>query len=148
MTEVRNKLMALFVGMIVAALLFVVLFETGVCEDGVLAGVNPQMEFAFLTVMELLTIAMIPLALRLLKFKNIENELRERHLEALKKWGALRLLLLELPLVLNTLFYYLFLNTSFGYIAIILLICMVFVYPSEPRCTAEAFLNEEEDVEK
>lgn len=148
MTEVRNKLMALFVGMIVAALLFVVLFETGVCEDGVLAGVNPQMEFAFLTVMELLTIAMIPLALRLLKFKNIENELRERHLEALKKWGALRLLLLELPLVLNTLFYYLFLNTSFGYMAIILLICMVFVYPSEPRCAAEAFLNEEEDVEK
>ena len=143
MTEVRNKLMALFVGIIVAALLIVVLFETGV-----LAGVNPQMEFAFLTVMELLTIAMIPLALRLLKFKNIENELRERHLEALKKWGALRLLLLELPLVLNTLFYYLFLNTSFGYMAIILLICMVFVYPSEPRCAAEAFLNEEEDVEK
>lgn len=148
MTEVRNKLLALFVGMIVAALLIVVLFETGVCEDGVLTGVNPQVEFAFLTVMELLTIAMIPLALRLLKFKNIENELRERHLEALKKWGALRLLLLELPLVLNTLFYYLFLNTSFGYMAIILLICMAFVYPSEPRCAVEAFLNEEEEVEK
>ena len=140
--------MALFVGIIVAALLIVVLFETGVCEDGVLAGENPQMEFAFLTVMELLTIAMIPLALRLLKFKNIENELRERHLEALKKWGALRLLMLEVLIVLNTLFYYLFLNTSFGYMAIILLICMAFVYPSESRCAAEAFLNEEEEVEK
>ena len=38
---------------------------------------------------------------------------------------------------LNTVLYYLFMNTTFGYMAIILAICLPFVYPSEARCEAE-----------
>ena len=40
-------------------------------------------------------------------------------------------------MVVSTILYYLFLNVSFGYLAIILLISMVFVYPSLERCVSE-----------
>jgi hypothetical protein len=78
-----------------------------------------------------------------LKFKKIEADLQERHEEALLKWGVLRLSMLEVPLILNTICYYLFLNTSFGYMAIILLLCMAFVYPTKEKCNVEAFMTEE-----
>jgi hypothetical protein len=135
--------MAQFAGILTAALFFVILFETDILESGIMAGADSQVEFAILTVMELLTIGCIPLALRLLKFKKIEADLQERHEEALLKWGVLRLSMLEVPLILNTICYYLFLNTSFGYMAIILLLCMAFVYPTKEKCNVEAFMTEE-----
>jgi hypothetical protein len=136
--------MAQFAGILTAALFFVILFETDILESGIMAGADSQVEFAILTVMELLTIGCIPLALRLLKFKKIEADLQERHEEALLKWGVLRLSMLEVPLILNTICYYLFLNTSFGYMAIIVMLTMPFVCPTKARCDGEAHLNEEE----
>jgi len=143
MKHTRTVLMAQFAGILTAALFFVILFETDILESGIMAGADSQVEFAILTVMELLTIGCIPLALRLLKFKKIEADLQERHEEALLKWGVLRLSMLEVPLILNTICYYLFLNTSFGYMAIILLLCMAFVYPTKEKCNVEAFMTEE-----
>ena len=143
MKHTRTVLMAQFAGILTAALFFVILFETDILESGIMAGADSQVEFAILTVMELLTIGCIPLALRLLKFKKIEADLQERHEEALLKWGVLRLSMLEVPLILNTICYYLFLNTPFGYMAIILLLCMAFVYPTKEKCNVEAFMTEE-----
>ena len=143
MKHTRTVLMAQFAGILTAALFFVILFETDILESGIMAGADSQVEFAILTVMELLTIGCIPWALRLLKFKKIEADLQERHEEALLKWGVLRLSMLEVPLILNTICYYLFLNTSFGYMAIILLLCMAFVYPTKEKCNVEAFMTEE-----
>ena len=143
MKHTRTVLMAQFAGILTAALFFVILFETDILESGIMAGADSQVEFAILTVMELLTIGCIPLALRLLKFKKIEADLQERHEEALLKWGVLRLSMLEVPLILNTICYYLFLNTSFGYMAIILLLCMALVYPTKEKCNVEAFMTEE-----
>ena len=41
-------------------------------------------------------------------------------------------------MIANTLFYYLFgLNVTFGYMAIILLLCLLLVYPSKRRCMYE-----------
>jgi hypothetical protein len=62
---------------------------------------------------------------------------------ALRKWGVLRLSMLEVPLLANTLFYYIYMNTTFGYMAIILLICLAFVYPSMNRCLADVENTEE-----
>jgi hypothetical protein len=45
-------------------------------------------------------------------------------------------------LLANTLLYYVFMNTSFGYLAIIILLCMPFVYPSKDKCMAEAFMED------
>ena len=49
----------------------------------------------------------------------------------------LRLLLLFLPLLADTLLYYIYMNPTFGYLGIILALCLPFVYPSEGRCISE-----------
>ena len=49
----------------------------------------------------------------------------------------MRLLILEVPMVSNTYLYYMYMNTTFGYLAIILLLCLPFVFPSLNRCLAE-----------
>jgi hypothetical protein len=67
----------------------------------------------------------------------VHNDLLQRQETALMKWGQCRLAMLALPLFMNVLFYYLFMNTTFGYMGIILLLCMPFVYPSMNRCRAE-----------
>lgn len=142
MEKTRYTLLAQFVGIVTAVVVIVLFFETGILEEGILVDSNSHVEFAFTAVMELLTIAMIPLALKLFKFKRVEAQLQTEHEVALCKWGVLRLAMLELPLMLNTLLYYLFLNTSFGYMAIILLLCLAFVFPTKAKCEAEAFGNE------
>ena len=45
--------------------------------------------------------------------------------------------LLADPMLINTLLYYVFMNVAFGYMAIIGLLSMVFVYPSKSRCEQE-----------
>ena len=46
--------------------------------------------------------------------------------------------MLCVPMTANTLLYYLFgLNVAFGYMGMICLLCLVFIYPSTARCTAE-----------
>lgn len=143
MNKVRTLLQILYYGILAVVLLFVLLFETGFLEDGLLAAESARVEFAFLTVMELMTVACIPLALMLFKFKKVEAHLKHRHEEALQKWGVLRLFMLQAPLVVNTVLYYLFLNTSFGYMAIILFLSMAFIRPTKERCDVEAFITED-----
>ncbi|MBR6455803.1 MAG: hypothetical protein IKS72_02580 [Prevotella sp.] len=96
-----------------------------------------NLEFIVLTVMELALICLIPLALRLFKFRKIKQQLTENGEPALIKWGLVRLDMLIFPMFLNTLFYYLFGNNSFGVMAVILLLCLFFVYPSKKRCETE-----------
>jgi hypothetical protein len=86
---------------------------------------------------ELLTLIAVPLALRLFKFGAVRRRLYEDNEHALAIWGTIRILILGLPMVMSALLYYLFLNASFGYIAIILLISMLFIYPSMERCVSE-----------
>lgn len=61
---------------------------------------------------------------------------------AMLKWGMLRLLILEAPMVSNTYLYYIYMNTTFGYLAIILLLCLPFVFPTLNRCIAETTAEE------
>ncbi|MBR5988767.1 MAG: hypothetical protein IK003_04510 [Prevotella sp.] len=114
----------------------VVIYETNVLEAGSMAD-KKQDEFFALTVLELASLAGVVLALRLFKFKCIHNELVTQKAPALLKWGLMRLALLELPMLSNTFFYYMFMNPAFGYMAIIQLLCLPFVYPSLNRCIAE-----------
>jgi hypothetical protein len=58
------------------------------------------------------------------------------------KWGTIRLLILQVPMLADTLLYYMYMNTTFGYLAIMLLLCLPFVFPSLNRCLAET--SEEE----
>ena len=84
---------------------------------------------------ELLTLCVIPLALRLFRFKTVAARLTSA--DELLRWGMIRMLMLCLPMVANTLLYYIYMNVAFGYMAIILLLSLCFVLPTMARCEAE-----------
>ncbi|MBQ8988673.1 MAG: hypothetical protein IJ067_03185 [Prevotella sp.] len=136
MKKTQKILMTTFVGLLVLALLLAVLHETDVLIGGSLAD-DHQTEFLAATVMELTTLAGVFLALRLFKFKSIHHELVTLQAPALLKWGLLRLALLEGQMFCNTYLYYMYLSPTFGYLAIIQLLCLPFVWPSMSRCVAE-----------
>ena len=136
MKETRNLLMTLFcipIGYVVAV---AIVFETNIFESGIYAD-DKNVEFMMTAVMELLTLGTVFLALRLFKFNKVHDDLVARKYAALKKWGLLRLLMLGLPMMYNTYLYYMFMNTTFGYMTIIQMLCMPFMYPSKSRCEAE-----------
>ena len=128
----EKKLRNLLIVTVAVPLLAAIVYECDVLPTGVFAG-NAQEEFLTVTFMELLTIVMIPLALRLFKAKDVERKVEEGDTTALKKWGSLRILMITVPLLLNTMGYYLYMNTTFGYMALILLICLPFVYISPKK---------------
>ena len=144
MKQTQRLLMILFITSIVLPLAMVVLFETGIIATGIMAG-DTQSEFLLTSTMELVTLAFAFLSLRLFKFGRIHADLVNRQEKALLKWGYLRLLLIQAPLVINTLLYYLYMNPSFGYLAIILALCLPFVYPSMDRCMAEVSEEQKEE---
>ena len=116
----------------------IVLFETDVLPCGVLKGQQTQTEFVAAVTMEIFTIALIPLALKLFKLHAVSARLHACGTEALMRFGLMRLAMLTVPMMANTLLYYLFMNVAFGYLAIILALCLCFVFPTKARCEAEA----------
>ena len=118
------------------ALAIVVLYELDVLESGALAD-SKQTEFVALTVMELTTLAIAFLGLRLFKFPMIHTQLVTEKEPAMLKWGLLRLFVLEVPMIVNTYLYYIYMNPTFGYLAIILLLTLPFVMPTVSRCLDE-----------
>ena len=136
MKETKKLLMTFFVSGIVLVLMIVCLYETEVVVPGLLA-TDKQSEFLLTFLMELMTLGCAFLGLRLFKFEKIHQELITGKAVALRKWGMIRLLLLLLPLWADTLLYYIYMNPTFGYLGIILALCLPFVYPSMNRCEAE-----------
>lgn len=136
MKKVSQQLIAFYTAQIVLALAFVVLFELDILPTGIMAD-DKQTDFLLTATMEIVSLGAAFLGLRLFKFEVVSKSLVERKEKAMWKWGMTRLLILEAPMVINTLLYYIFMNTTFGYLAIILLLCLPFVYPSLNRCLAE-----------
>ena len=96
-----------------------------------------QAEFIYQCVMVLLTLFSCYGALRLFKVKRVETELHESPLKNYQKWSVLRFTMLETPAIFNLLGYWMFMNLSFAYLFLILLLSFPFVYP-----TKERFINE------
>ena len=136
MKQVSKQLLTFYIAQIVIALVFIVLFETDTLPVGVKAD-DKQSEFVLTALMEIISLGAAFLGLRLFKFKPIHNDLVNRKELAMWKWGMTRLIILEAPMVINTLLYYIYMNTTFGYLGIILLLCLPFVFPSLSRCEAE-----------
>lgn len=128
--------MAVYIAQVLLALVFVVLFELDVLPVGIMAN-DKQSEFLLTALMELVSLGAAFLGLRLFKFSFVHNDLIRRRESAMWKWGLARLLILEAPMVIDTLLYYIYMNTTFGYLAIILLLCLPFVFPTLNRCLAE-----------
>ena len=136
MKKVSKQLMVFYIVQIVMALVIIVLFETGELPIGVMAA-DKQSEFVLTALMEILSLGAAFLGLRLFKFQAIHRDLVSRKEPAMWTWGMTRLLILQVPMVINTLLYYIYMNTTFGYLGIILLLCLPFVFPSLSRCLAE-----------
>lgn len=132
MNKTISLLRTVLIANVGVAVVIAALYELDILPSGMLAG-RPQDEFLSTISMELITIVFIPVALRLFKTKDVEKRLEEGNIKAFRKWGLVRILMITIPLVLNTLLYYSFMNTTFGYMALILLICLPFIYPASRK---------------
>lgn len=136
MKKVKKILLVEFAAILVVAALVILVFEVNVVWPGALAG-QTKTDFFVECGMVLLTIVMIPFALRLFKMKKIESILFQKKEVALKKWGSIRIMMLGLPMIANILCYYLFVNPGYSYLALILFLSMMFVFPTLEKCYAE-----------
>ena len=132
MKKTVNILRTLFIASVGIAVVVAALYELDILPSGVLAD-RPQDEFLCTIAMELVTIVFIPIALRLFKTKDVERRLDEGDIKTFKTWSIVRILMITVPLLMNTLLYYIFMNTTFGYMALILLICLPFIYPATKK---------------
>ena len=133
-----------FLGIWTAPLLLVVLYETGLYQEGLLAG-NAQMEYILQSVSILLTIGLIPFALRMFNLnlvKRIKELPLQQALKSYQTWSLLRLALLFIPAILALSFYYLTMNTTNLFCACMALIATLFCVPSENRIKNELDLPE------
>ena len=133
-----------FLGVWTAPLLLVVLYETGLYQEGLLAG-NAQMEYILQSVSILLTIGLIPFALRMFNMnlvKRIKDLPLQQALKSYQIWSILRLALLFVPAILALSFYYLTMNTTNLFCACMALIATLFCVPSENRIKNELDLPE------
>lgn len=130
-----------FYSIVVPAILLVLLFESNVFSTGLYAD-NKTADFLFTAIMEILTICCIPLALRLIKDKTMKKYDVPRRMQIYRRKAMLRLLLLGCPLLVNTFLYYLFMNVAFGYMAIILFLCLLFIIPTKERQQREARIDD------
>lgn len=119
------------------------------CDMSVFEDASKGVRFVVSTLMILITIALLPLSLRLFRFRPVRLDLLSRKEAALKRWGFLRICCLGTLLVVNTFLYYAFgFETTCGYLAVVVLLCMPFVVPTLSRCQAETSneeLHEEAD---
>lgn len=133
---ISKRLMSTFCLGIIIEIIIVLCYETGILMEGVFTE-NTNAEFIIATIMDLLTIIVIPIALRMIKYGAVQNIIRQQREAGLYKVSLIRLLMLMLPMVLNTIFYYYFLNVAFIYLAIVLAISLIFVIPTQKRCQQE-----------
>lgn len=124
---------------------FMVLYETGICTKGIHSG-NVQMEYILQSAGILLTIGLIPFALRIFSInlvKRIKEYPLERALASYRLWSDVRLFLLAVPAILNFSFYYLTLNTTGLFCGVMALAASLFCVPTENRIKNELDLSDE-----
>jgi hypothetical protein len=136
MLQTRKKLLGIYYSTIIVCLIIIVLYETDILPDGIWS-LQKNAEFSVLSCMELITICFIPLSLRLFKFRKIRAQFTQNSDLAFSRYATIRISMLCLPMLVNVLLYYLFMNVAFGYMGIILFLTLFFIYPSIQRCKSE-----------
>lgn len=137
MKSVQHKLQTAFWIPVVVCLIMIVLYETGLCLEGNWAD-DKVLNYYCALAMELVTICLIPLALWFFRWGPVKRTMNTHGDRGLLSFGLLRIVMLALPMMVNTWLYYQFINVAFGYMGIIGLLCMAFIYPSAARCEAES----------
>ncbi len=125
-----------FLVMVGICLLIVVFYETEVLLPFEEFG-NPQLVFFLQVFMEFVSIMVMPIALKLFSISSVRRRLLDNKGSALINWGTARIQMLCVPMTIDTFMYYQTMWPGFGYLGIILLLCLFFVYPSMGRCIDE-----------
>lgn len=120
---------------VIISLIIIVLYENEILLPGVW-GTDKIADYYVAIAMELITICLIPLALRMFKFKKVQASVKKDSEHNYMRWASLRIVMLTLPMMVNAWLYYQFMNVAFGYMGIIGLLCLVFIYPSKTRCNS------------
>ncbi|MBR5541030.1 MAG: hypothetical protein IKU64_01530 [Bacteroides sp.] len=144
--RILNLQKSAFIVVWAAPILLAALYECGAetFQKGIYEG-NAQMEYIFQSVSILLTIGLIPFALRMFNLnlvKRIKELPMEQALKSYQKWSDVRLGLLFVPAILGVSFYYLTMNTTNLFCACMALIATLFCIPSENRIKNELDLPE------
>lgn len=98
---------------------------------------DPQLDFIFLTAMELITLCVIPFALRLFKFKWVKKRIKKQGTKGLLDLKASQILMLSGPMILNAIIYFMNRQVAHFYLAVILFLSMIFIYPSQEKLVNE-----------
>lgn len=134
--SVQTLLLWHALGSIIIALVLVTLSETDILPTGYEAD-DKTADFTCATIMELITICVIPFAVWMFRWSRIKKRLMEEQEKALLRYGLIRQYLLMVPMVVNTILYYAFMNVAYGYMGIILFLSIFFIWPSMARCQME-----------
>ena len=104
--KTRNILMALFCGFLLVAAILYICGEFLQLDMTIWDSPSREAQFICSTLMILLTIGLLPLSLRLFKFRHVSDDLVAHKATALARWGSVRLGCLGMLLVVNTFLYY------------------------------------------
>ncbi len=104
---------------------------------------EPQLEFIAQSVMILFTLGIIFVALRLFRFEWVKKRIAKDTIARYHDLAAARMILCGGTAIFNLIFYWFFVNTSFLWLYVIILLSFAFIYPSKER-----FLNESGYMEK
>lgn len=136
MNRLQHRLAIHFWLWLALTLVVIVLFETELLPSGYLA-YDKSMESVLAFTMELITIAAIPFVLWMFRWKRVSEKLKKGGELSLYKLGLIREYLLIIPMFVNALLYYAFMNVAFGYMGIIIFLSLFFIYPSQARWQQE-----------
>ena len=125
---------------LIIVLLWIVLNENDVFNIVGSAHENTNSDFLSASIMEVITICFIPVSLRLFKIGAIRQAIKDDKTPLLNTFFAYSLVRLEMllmPMLVNAVLYYVFMNVAFGYMAIILFLSTLFIFPTQERCEQE-----------
>ena len=136
MKHVCKILRVTFFSFIALCLLIVMANE---CELIVPASCIPgtTASYYLLMAMEMATLVLIPLALWMFRSGMVRSRLKRHKEKALLTFGLLRISLVAIPMVLDTVLYYVSMTPSYAYLAIIHFLGLFFILPTMERCVGE-----------
>ncbi len=143
MNQIIKQLKLLFYLIVGVSLLLMAVVEFLLLDiAGGLFADDKQFEFVYQSFMILLTLGGIYVVLRLFKFEGIKKRIQEHQLTAYSRWSLIRMLVLEGIAILNIGGYFLFVNSSFVYLWLIIMLSFSFLYPTRERLINETGIDE------
>lgn len=143
MNQIIKQLKLLFYLIVGVSLLLMAVVEFLLLDiAGGLFADDKQFEFVYQSFMILLTLGGIYVVLRFFKFEGIKKRIQEHQLTAYSRWSLIRMLVLEGIAILNIGGYFLFVNSSFVYLWLIIMLSFSFLYPTRERLINEMGIDE------